>query len=1418
MKQLDLKCVVTAFLFLLLSSSFAQAEPSSAKKEAQPVPFKVVAHSLHVEAPKAEVCLSLSQPFDERDRAKIVANLSVKKDGKIQKITPEELSLTSRDLCVQGLHHRATYQLTLRGMKSKTDKPMASAYTVSFVVPDRKAALSFVDDGALFTLPRHVKKEKTSNEEKGVTNKVDGMAHVLRSVNILATHLTLYRFDDRAVFAGAWQQFKQAHLSPSESQTFAREKGKVVFESDLVFGDHPNEAQTLIAPLPLDEALTAGLYYLAATPRGQGGIAPSLFAGQWFLVSDLRAMATMEKEGVRVVVSLGTAAQGSAHGVSVALWTRDGNLIAEAKTKEDGSVLLPVKDKVVAFLVSAQSEAGALDIVEVVPSHILPDDEKEQTAALSLDRERYVFSKTVLAFLRLLSVADQGKGKEETVLKFFDPDNRLVYEQGVPPFDQSAVHVASVPLPTHGKAGLWRLSWQKKEGLVLAQETFFLSLADQAARVSVIASRMGGESSGSISLSVQTQDEKGNALPYREGSLSLSSARPSLEGWEAYRFGVMEAGQDDQAIRNIPFLTDGVGKASLSLDAASLEPSVNALSFKAVLDEGAESVPVTMPLWRTSPFIGLRAWPDERPLFQNGVAQFDVIAVDPSRKRVAHNDLYYVIYEEGRNFEWFPSEGSWDYKLLPHHRRVGGGALALMASGENRVSWPVATGRYLLEITNARGDVVARRGFEAASRSGQQSADAAWPHKTGGDAKAPMPAAAQTLGLKMGAVPVMTVGTPFVVSAHISAPTKPKPTMAMAVLSSDRPDGTVVTKPAVVDEDGTVTFHATPKGTGGMTLTVIAWQDKQWGKAGTAVEAVMPLQIAGDLPDVLRQGDRAPFSLVVANNAEEKGLYSYELTFPPYVTLTGATKGKIDFRKAKKQTLRLTLVAQGATDGLVRFKLTHPRGKIQEQTWPLRVIQEGLFLPSVKPFLVEPDKVFSRDQKAQALLVSPLPFSESLIESLVAFVQDEPQTTTELALWLEVARLWRQPLVGLGLLSEDSLGQLLAGREDDLESRQNGDGGFAVARFGEASDLASTVAAVKALPERSERNKRVALEWLEGKVKNTWFNEADRGAYALAFEALAQARRTDIAALRYFAETSQDKSLNAAVTASLARALRLGGDDAEAQRWMERAQKAFDDSLHKKAPCLMSAFRLLALDEKNNSDGLKEKLTRMPALTAQASFEDRASFLTGVALAALRMGSWRVLFHEKDDKRYGFSILTALSDGKKEDGLKNSASRPLYGLALLSHDRKNKIKIEAVGSIKRSVYRLDGEKIEEGMPLRVGEVYGLLLQGRGKKDMASPVKVTMPVSASFSAFAPLSGDPAVIKGLAPWLEGESAPLTSVMTTSTGVSFALDPTRHWQTMIMIKPLRSGFYTLPWLVTRGEAGTFSYTQEPLGFRVE
>ncbi len=74
-----------------------------------------------------------------------------------------------------------------------------------------------------------------------------------------------------------------------------------MFETELVFAGKPDEDQSLLAPLPPD--LAPGLYFLAAAPQGKEADNPALFAGQWFIVSDVRAGAALTGGGAEVFVA-----------------------------------------------------------------------------------------------------------------------------------------------------------------------------------------------------------------------------------------------------------------------------------------------------------------------------------------------------------------------------------------------------------------------------------------------------------------------------------------------------------------------------------------------------------------------------------------------------------------------------------------------------------------------------------------------------------------------------------------------------------------------------------------------------------------------------------------------------------------------------------------------------------------------------------------------------------------------------------------------------------------------------------------------------------------------------------------------------------------------------------------------------------
>jgi len=749
-------------VLLVIACIGAMAPADAADKGKKESSVRVSGSALHADRPKAEFCLSFSEPVAIKDRARVLASLDLRKEGKKQKLSVDQLSVSDNDLCVQNLDHRVSYELALSKLDTGAGDRLEMPFSTTFSVPDRKAVLTFVEDNRAQVLPRHVKADdKKAAEAERV---VRGMAHVVRSVNVLATHLSLYRVAERSDFAGAWQQFRMINIAPSESLYFAKKKGQLVFESDLVFGDSPNEDQTLVAPLPDEAGLTPGLYYLAATPRGNAGKDVTLFAGQWFLVSDLRLTVAEVPSGIKVFVAQGTGSFHASAGAAVSLLGADGKVLAEATTGGDGSAFLPMEPaemKRAAFAVG-QLPSGDVDIIEIKPAQSVAVGDLSLKAAVKADRAVYRPGMTAAVALQVQNQKGQMVDIGESVVRLLYPDRRVYSEHPVQT-GLSGVSVLDVPLPVAGKAATWILAWARKNGEAVGETTVRMSPDGIFGKLHVDVDHLSLSSDEPLTVAVHAQNDAGKPLAFANGQLSVTSAQPEIAGWTAYSFGDVTLEKGVRA-QQIDFMTDEDGTARVPLSLNVLQgrdaDRFQGLRIEAALETGLISPGVVVPVRARDSLIGVRPLPDATPFAENSVASFDVIAIDMAGKRRAENNLYYVVYEEGRNFEWFPAEGHWGYKPLPNHRRVGGGRIDIPASGESLVRWPVTSGQYVIEITNASGEVWARypfsvgRGAEAATRKG--------------DARLQFISAAQTLEMKQDNKIKLNLAAPAMVNVIVT--------------------------------------------------------------------------------------------------------------------------------------------------------------------------------------------------------------------------------------------------------------------------------------------------------------------------------------------------------------------------------------------------------------------------------------------------------------------------------------------------------------------------------------------------------------------------------------------------------------------------------------------------------------------------
>jgi len=1244
------KGYILAVLFSVMAMGAGSAQ-AAATQASTPDDGIVVAYAVHPEAPKAEICLSLASPLDIKDRAAILSQLDVSLNGKKQKLSVTDLSLTASELCVQNLKHRVRYDLVMNPSAEDRRQKRVQPYELRFDVPDRKPVLDFVRSGRQDALPRHVRQQDAAASETELLHS--GMAHVVRSINVLATHLTLYRIKDRAAFAGAWQQFRQINLSPSESLTFAKTHGHQVFESDLVFGEAPNEEQTLVAPLPADETLEQGLYYLAAMPRGKTGNDPALLTGQWFLVSDVHLSALRMEGGVQIFATSGQMEMKPAAQVHVSVLGRDGRMLAEGMTGADGGLYLPLEpqDMKAAFVATVEVDSGAVDIVDLSTSHdLLPPDLAVQ-ASMALDREAYASGETAVLTLYAQDQAGKMLDMGNTVIKVLRSDRRI-YRTLPLPEQAAGVTTLAVPLPVLGRNVTWKLVWGRKDGTTLA----------------------------TLALPVKSHER-------------VSQAKPKEEGESALRAD--ESG-------SVPFKI------------------MSGLEIK--------------------PLFG------EKAFAENSLAAFSVTLRDSNGHRRAQDNLYYHIYEEGRSFEWFASEGHWDYKPLPNQRRIGGGALALSATDDTVVTWPVTAGHYVFEITNAEGVVVARRTFDAGRyvnnpapkedsrlrlsspgtrldvgannpltitlakpamvsmvvadgrvrqtlhkemKAGDTVVEikpaADWGQQVMVHVEARFSGAAkpaqseQKLMIRRGdddlvfkLVPPsgFRAGGPAELAVQAASVQEKRPTSVQGIVTFTRPSGQPYIQPLVlpasqVGADGKASLaFALPDGEAEATVRLTAWNERQFGTTALHVLVRPLVSISGKAPQQVAIGQRVTLPVTISNDEGPAGSYDIALSVPEGVEIKGKVADKIKLVKGGKVPLSIGLVANRWVDGSVALTLSYEGKAVAHGQWLLSAKPDKLPVFTSTTQNLEPQQSLSL--AAPAACSAPLcrfalvvPGSLPDVETLLwPYVDMAAKTTVDLSLWLEAARLWGDSLALAGFISPERLELLRTARREIIQTRQNVDGGFSAQKEGDPSDLVSTAAAMVLLAGRVEPATDLAAEWLALKLQNTWFDEEERDDRAIAFAAMAKAGQVDPSGLRYFAQTSLDKALKPVSMAALAYGLGVIGDDAASKAWFDKAKVGLAtlgraDTL----PVLYWMAQVPKVDGSTLFDGLANADKNVP-------FEghDALLYLAAQAYRAEAAGTWRLAVGGKEDKYVGLHPMVLTEKGAE---LKNLSDKRLTILQLM---------------------------------------------------------------------------------------------------------------------------------------------------------
>jgi uncharacterized protein YfaS (alpha-2-macroglobulin family) len=176
-------------------------------------------------------------------------------------------------------------------------------------------------------------------------------------------------------------------------------------------------------------------------------------------------------------------------------------------------------------------------------------------------------------------------------------------------------------------------------------------------------------------------------------NIAKADERP---GYAGYLFGLNatdEADQDDVGTESIPLAdlpqTDADGKATFTVNLDKVPASTKPLEANIVVrlaEPGGRAIErkLTLPVTPKADMIGVKPLFSGRSLNDNDTANFDVVMVAPDGKQVDAKGLKWQLLSIESKYQWYRSNGYWNYEPIKVTRRVADGTIDIAAARRAR--------------------------------------------------------------------------------------------------------------------------------------------------------------------------------------------------------------------------------------------------------------------------------------------------------------------------------------------------------------------------------------------------------------------------------------------------------------------------------------------------------------------------------------------------------------------------------------------------------------------------------------------------------------------------------------------------------------------------------------------------------------
>ena len=690
--------------------------------------FRIVDNSVDNNAASPRICLNFSDALSAKLTQSENAGDYLNVDG------GETLPVTASgsQICVDGVQHGQRYRIVARpGITSSDGETLARQADISVYVRDRDPSVRFATNA--YVLP------------------AGGEATIpVTTINTDTIDARLQRIGDRALARAIGDETFLKQLSNYQFDDIAGQSGEDIWKGTVSVASRTNEEVTTAIPVSaIVDQLKPGVYVLSAKAKNGPQYQDSV-ATQWFVVSDIGLTTFAAEDGFHVFArSLGTAKPLA--GVTLQLVAANNQILGTATSDAAGHARLPrgllsgnggdrpaVLTAERKATVAAAGHAGNAATGSEAPTDFVFLDMSQSPFDLTdrgvdgrppagpldvfLTSERGIYRTGETAHFTGLvrnatGEAVEGLNLTEIVSR---PDGvehgrALVFDQGAGGF------TFGLDLPKNAMRGVWKVALHADpKGPALAEKTvivedfqpekidFDLTTTAKALdpadppTVDVAARYLFGAPAGGLEVNGE----------------AVLTTTTGIEAYPGYQFGL--AGDEATATRLSldGATTDADGNAAIGL--AAFDPPATTRPVKAtlqirVVDTSGRPVERTLDL----PLAGAKPRLAVKPRFDGTVpdgaqAGFDVVAIDASAQRQAISGLHWVLNRVTTDFQWYQTNGNWNYEPVEKSARIASGDGAIGAGGPLDLSMPVDWGQYELVVTDASGaSVPASVTFEA---------------------------------------------------------------------------------------------------------------------------------------------------------------------------------------------------------------------------------------------------------------------------------------------------------------------------------------------------------------------------------------------------------------------------------------------------------------------------------------------------------------------------------------------------------------------------------------------------------------------------------------------------------------------------------------------------------------------------------